>query len=195
MIATRDLRTCFLGGLGPGSSKRNWFRSLMACARIRTFRRQSEIVFVETPHLFAISTMVSMPRSRRRLAVAFHRLHMPDGFSVSLDHFKGLNQIGDAGLRDQVNNHYLRIFGVSLAIGVLGAVAEAGTGSAITASGTDLMRQGLAGSMAQSASQILDKFLNILPTVTIREGHRVKVYLSGDLALPDYNNHKMPSDL
>jgi type IV secretion system protein TrbI len=132
---------------------------------------------------------------QRRLAVSFHRLLMPDGFSVSLDHFKGLNQIGDAGLRDQVNNHYLRIFGVSLAIGVLGAVAEAGTGSALTSSSTDLMRQGLAGSMAQSSAQILDKFLNILPTVTIREGHRVKVYMSGDLALPDYNNHKMPSDL
>ena len=65
---------------------------------------------------------------QKRLAVAFHRLLMPDGFSVSLDQFKGLNQIGDTGLRDQVNNHYLRIFGVSLAIGVLGAVAEAGTG-------------------------------------------------------------------
>jgi type IV secretory pathway VirB10-like protein len=130
-----------------------------------------------------------------RVAVAFHRLLMPDGFSVSLDHFKGLNQVGDAGLRDQVNNHYLRLFGVSLAIGVLGAVAEAGTGNTVTASGTDLMRQGLAGSMAQSSAQILDKFLNILPTVTIREGHRVKVYLSGDLPLPDYNNHKMPSDL
>ena len=132
---------------------------------------------------------------QKRLAVAFHRLLMPDGFSVSLDQFKGLNQIGDTGLRDQVNNHYLRIFGVSLAIGVLEAVAEAGTGNAITSSSTDLMRQGLAGSMAQSSAQILDKFLNILPTVTIREGHRVKVYLSGDLALPDYNNHQMPSDL
>jgi type IV secretory pathway VirB10-like protein len=132
---------------------------------------------------------------QKRLAVVFHRLLMPDGFSVSLDQFKGLNQIGDTGLRDQVNNHYLRMFGVSLAIGALGAVAEAGTGSAITASGTDRMRQGLAGTMAQSSAQILDKFLNILPTVTIREGHRVKVYLSGDLALPDYNNHKMPSDL
>jgi len=132
---------------------------------------------------------------QKRLAVAFHRLLMPDGFSVSLDQFKGLNQTGDTGLRDQVNNHYLRIFGVSLAIGVLGAVAEAGTGNAITSSSTDLMRQGLAGSMAQSSAQILDKFLNILPTVTIREGHRVKVYLSGDLALPDYNSHKMPSDL
>lgn len=129
-----------------------------------------------------------------RLAVVFHRLIMPDGYSLSLDQFKGLDQIGDTGLRDKVNNHYLRIFGASLAIGALGAVSEAGTGGALTASGSDLMRQGFAQSTAQSSEQILDRFLNILPTVTIREGHRVKVYLSGDLALPDYNNHKMPSD-
>ena len=130
-----------------------------------------------------------------RLAVAFHRLIMPDGYSVSLDRFKGLDQIGDTGLRDQVNNHYLRIFGTSLAIGALGAVAEASTGGALTNSNADLMRQGFAASTAQSAARILDRFLNILPTVTIREGHRVKVYLSGDLALPDYRNHRMPSDL
>jgi type IV secretion system protein VirB10 len=119
---------------------------------------------------------------------------MPDGYSVSLDQFKGLNQIGDTGLRDQVNNHYLRIFGVSLAVGALGAVAETGTAGSLNASSADLMRQGFAQSTAQSSAQILDKFLNVMPTVTIREGHRVKVYLSGDLALPDYTNHKMPSD-
>jgi type IV secretion system protein VirB10 len=130
-----------------------------------------------------------------RLAVVFHRVVMPDGYSVSLDQFKGLNQIGDTGLRDQVNNHYLRIFGVSLAIGALGAVAEGGTVGSLNASSSDLMRQGFAQSTAQSSAQILDKFLNVMPTVTIREGHRVKVYLSGDLALPDYTNHKMPSDL
>jgi type IV secretion system protein VirB10 len=130
-----------------------------------------------------------------RLAVVFHRVLMPDGYSVSLDQFKGLNQVGDTGLRDQVNNHYLRIFGVSLAVGALGAVSEANTGGALNATGGDLMRQGFAQSTAQSSAQILDKFLNIMPTVTIREGHRVKVYLAGDLALPDYTNHKMPSDL
>jgi type IV secretion system protein TrbI len=130
-----------------------------------------------------------------RLAIVFHRLLMPDGYSVNLDQFKGLDQIGDTGLRDQVNNHYLRIFGVSLAIGALGALAEAGTNSGLVTSSSDLMRQGFAQSTAQSSAQILDKFLNIFPTVTIREGHRVKIYLSGDLALPDYINHKMPSDL
>jgi len=57
------------------------------------------------------------------------------------------------------------------------------------------MRQGFAQSMGQSSAQILDRFLNVLPAVTIREGHRVKVYLSGDLALPDYTMHTMASNL
>jgi type IV secretory pathway VirB10-like protein len=130
-----------------------------------------------------------------RLAVIFHRLLMPDGYSISLDQFKGLNQAGDTGLRDQVNNHYLRIFGASLAIGALGTVAEAGTGGVLTQSGTDRLREGFGQSTARSSELILDRFLNLLPTVTIREGHRVKVYLSGDLALPDYHRHNMPSDL
>jgi type IV secretion system protein TrbI len=130
-----------------------------------------------------------------RLAVAFHRLIMPDGYSVSLDQFKGLNQIGDAGLRDQVNNHYARIFGASLALGVIGAAGEVGTGGVLTQSSTDRLREGFGQSLAQSSQQILDRFLNLLPTITIREGHRVKIYLSGDLALPDYSNHNLPSDL
>ena len=84
---------------------------------------------------------------------------------------------------------------MSLAIGAIGAIAEGGTSGSLNASNSDLMRQGFAQGTAQSSAQILDKFLNIMPTVTIREGHRVKVYLSGDFALPDYNNHRMPSDL
>ena len=60
-----------------------------------------------------------------RLAVAFHRLIMPDGYSVSLDQFKGMNQIGDTGLRDQVNNHYFKIFGASLAVGAIGGILQA----------------------------------------------------------------------
>ena len=130
-----------------------------------------------------------------RLAVAFHRLIMPDGYSVSLDQFKGMNQIGDTGLRDQVNNHYLKIFGASLAVGAIGGIAEAGSGGVLTQSGTQSIQQGVGESLGQTSERILDKFLNVLPTVTIREGHRVKIYLSGDLAVPDYANHKVPSDL
>src|SRR5260370_6373940 len=62
-----------------------------------------------------------------RLAVAFHRLIMPDGYAVDLDQFHGLNQIGETGLKDQVNHHYLQIFGASIAVGAPGGLAQAGT--------------------------------------------------------------------
>lgn len=132
---------------------------------------------------------------QQRLAVFFHRLIMPDGYSVSLDQFKGLNQTGETALRDKVNNHYLQIFGASLAVGILGGVAEAGAGNVFTSSPIDRAREGFGASLATSSAQILDRFLNILPTVTIREGNRVKVYFSGDLLLPDYAQHTMQSDL
>src|SRR5262249_38756252 len=100
--------------------------------------------------------------------------------------FKGLNQIGETGLRDQINHHYAQIFGVSLAIGVIAGVAQARTPYATDAPGADLYVQGAATSLSQSSIRILDRFLNVLPTFTIREGHRVKVYLSNDLLLPAY---------
>jgi type IV secretory pathway VirB10-like protein len=56
---------------------------------------------------------------QRRMAVVFHRLIMPDGYSVDLDQFQGLDQIGQEGLKDKVNNHYLQIFGTSIALGAL----------------------------------------------------------------------------
>src|SRR5262249_56151365 len=54
-----------------------------------------------------------------RLAVSFHRLLMPDGRTYRLDQFLGLNQIGDAGLRDKVNQHYWSMFGAAGAVRVL----------------------------------------------------------------------------
>ena len=54
-----------------------------------------------------------------RLAVSFHRLVMPDGSTQRLDQFLGLNQIGDAGLRDKVNQHYWSTFGAAAAVGLI----------------------------------------------------------------------------
>lgn len=129
-----------------------------------------------------------------RLAVAFHRLIMPNGYSASLDQFKGLDQEGATALKDKVNNHYAKIFGSSLALGVLGGVAQVGTGNVLNSSATDRMRQGFGTGLADAGEQVLDRFLNILPTVTIREGTRVKIYLSDDLLLPDYHDHNLPSN-
>jgi type IV secretion system protein VirB10 len=132
---------------------------------------------------------------QKRLALVFHRLIMPDGYSVDLDQFHGLDQAGETGLKDQVNNHYLEIFGASLALGVIAGAAEATTSSGYAASGGDVYRQGVASSLSQSGGRALDRFINIPPTITIREGHRVKVYLTQDLLLPAYENHAVESEI
>lgn len=133
---------------------------------------------------------------QRRLAVVFHRLIMPDGYTVDLDQFHGLNQIGETGLKDQVNNHYLQIFGASIALGIIAGAAESSNSSAgLSQTGSEAYRSGIAGSVSQSGTQVLDRFLNIPPTVTIREGHRVKVYFMQDLLLPAYENHTVPPNI
>jgi type IV secretory pathway VirB10-like protein len=133
---------------------------------------------------------------QRRLAVVFHRLIMPDGYTVDLDQFHGLNQIGETGLKDQVNHHYFQIFGASIALGIIAGAAESSnSGAGLSQTGSEAYRSGIAGSISQSSTQVLDRFLNIPPAVTIREGHRVKVYFTQDLLLPAYENHTMPPNI
>jgi type IV secretion system protein TrbI len=130
---------------------------------------------------------------QRRMAVVFHRLIMPDGYSVDLDQFRGLDQIGEEGLKDKVNNHYLQIFGTSIALGVIaGASQITQGGGTITTSGSQGFTTGAAASVSQSSATILDRFIQIPPTITIREGHRVKVYFTQDMLLPAYSNHTVP---
>ncbi|MBT9332012.1 TrbI/VirB10 family protein [Paracidobacterium acidisoli] len=131
---------------------------------------------------------------QKRLAVTFHRMLMPDGYSVDLDQFHGLDQAGATGLKDKVNNHYMEIFGASIALGVISGAAEATSfNEGYNESGSEAYRQGIASSLAQSGATVLDRFINIPPTITIREGHRIKVYITQDMLLPAYENHTMPS--
>ncbi|MEO7888848.1 MAG: TrbI/VirB10 family protein [Vicinamibacterales bacterium] len=122
-----------------------------------------------------------------RLAVSFHRLVLPDGRTHSLDQFKGLNQIGETGLKDEVNRHYLQVFGASVAIGALSGLAQYGSSGSIGTTGFgDQYRQAAGASLAASSGRVLDRYLNVLPTITIHEGYRIKVYLTNDLELPPY---------
>jgi type IV secretion system protein VirB10 len=130
---------------------------------------------------------------QRRMAVEFHRMIMPDGYSVDLDQFHGLDQIGEEGLKDKVNNHCFEIFGTSIALGVIsGAGQIAAGGGTITTSGSQAFTSGAASSVSQSATSVLDRFIQIPPTITIREGHRIKVYFMQDMLLPAYENHMIP---
>jgi len=132
---------------------------------------------------------------QKRLAVTFHRLLMPDGYSVDLDQFHGLDQAGETGLKDKLNNHYFQIFGTSIALGIIAGGAESTTNGGLNANGSDLWRQGVGSSLSQSSANVLDRFINVPPTLTIREGHRIKIYITQDLLLPAYENHTIPPNI
>ena len=124
-----------------------------------------------------------------RLAVAFHRLVMPDGRTYRLEQTRGLNARGDAGLRDQVNRHYWATFGAAGAVGLISGLAQwLGTAGLPGDSNETVVIGGVANTTAQSALQVMNRFLNRFPTVTIREGNRLKVYLARDLDLPAYGD-------
>lgn len=127
-----------------------------------------------------------------RLAVAFHRIIVPGlrTYSIPLDKpTPALSQAGDVGLHDKVNNHYASIFGSSLAIGAIGGLAQIGNGySGFGYDPSVEIRNSMTQSMGQSSARVLDRFLNRMPTITIREGTRVRIILIDDLQLPTYDS-------
>lgn len=131
-----------------------------------------------------------------RLAVSFHRIVMPDGSSIALDHFLGLNQLGDSGLRDQVDRHYWSTFGGAAAVGLVGGLSQL-LGNVALGSGdgdrTVIVAGGSADAASQAAAQSMSQFLNRMPTITIREGHRVKVYVTRDVDVPEWTGVTTPN--
>ena len=115
-------------------------------------------------------------RDQTRLAVAFHRLLLPDGSWVDLE-FAGLNQVGESALKDRVNRRYLSTFAAAGAIGVVSGLTLAGASPYGLQAGVG---QGLGG----SATSMLDRYLNRLPEITIRAGHRLRIWFTSDLLIP-----------
>ena len=110
-----------------------------------------------------------------RLAIGFHRLIFPDGRWVRME-FGGMNGLGETSLRDQVNRHYLQMFAAAGGVGLLAGFAQAG--------GQNQFRSAVSEQMANTSLQIVSQFLNRLPEVTIRAGHRVNIRLMEDLVVP-----------
>ena len=120
-------------------------------------------------------------QDQARLAVGFHRLIFPDGRWVSLE-FRGLNQIGEGALKDHVNRHYFSMFASVGAVGIMSGLTLRGSNP--YAGGMEGVRAGAGQGLAQGATTILDRFLNRLPTITIRAGHRLRIWLTSDVLVP-----------
>ena len=115
------------------------------------------------------------------LAVGFHRVLLPDGRHVPL-RFQALNQIGEGALSDRVNRHYLSTFLAAGAVGVMSGLAA--IGGSPYGGGFPGFQSGLSQRTAASGQQVMRRFLNRLPEVTIRAGHRLRIWFTSDALFP-----------
>jgi type IV secretion system protein VirB10 len=133
----------------------------------------------------------SVAFGQNRLLLVWTRLIMPDGASIVLERLPGTDTGGYAGLEDQVNNHWGMLFKAAVLSTFLSVGAEAGT-SQDENNLVQAIRSGASNSISQTGQQIVQRELNIQPTLTIRPGFPVRVIVSRDLVLAPYGQEGRP---
>jgi len=95
---------------------------------------------------------------------------------------------GKAGFNDQVNNHYVRIFGSALLISLIGAGAQLAqpqnSGALNTSSSSQQATSAFATEMDSTATNLLNRNMSIAPTITIRPGYEFNVMVQHTMILP-----------
>jgi type IV secretion system protein TrbI len=123
-----------------------------------------------------------------RVLLAWTRLIMPNGRSIVLERQPGADTAGYAGLEDGVDNHWSALFKAALLSTLLGVGSELGAGSDTGNNGDIIraLRRGSSDSLNQTGQKIVQRNLNIQPTLTIQPGFPVRVIVNRDLLLEPY---------
>ena len=129
-------------------------------------------------------------QQQHKLAVVFHRAVCPDGFSIDIDKYAGLDQIGTTGLATKVDHGYLQAFAAAAAIGGLGGLAQIGNNGSVLTTDSQI-RNGISSQTSQEGEQVLNHFLTRLPIITLKEGSRARVYIGKDILIPSYADHRV----
>lgn len=122
---------------------------------------------------------------QRRMLLVWSRLVFPNGRSIVLERQPGTDAQGYAGLEDGVDYHWAELFKAAALTTILSVGAEAGS----SGQENDIVRAlrgGASDSMSQVGQQIVQRQLNIAPTLTIRPGFNVRVVVTRDLVLKPY---------
>ena len=122
-----------------------------------------------------------------RVLLVWTRLIMPNGRSIVLERQPGTDTQGFAGLEDEVDHHWGRLFTAAALSTLLGVGAELGAANNDSAILTALRRSST-DRLNQAGQQVVRRNLNIQPTITIRPGLPVRVIVNRDLVLAPYRN-------
>ncbi|MEZ5831688.1 MAG: TrbI/VirB10 family protein [Dongiaceae bacterium] len=120
-----------------------------------------------------------------RALIVWRRIIMPDGSSIEIDNLPATDAAGYAGLEDEVDFHTWRLIkGIALAT-LLGVGTELTFGT----EESDLvraLRQSTQESTNQAGQRLVEKNLDIQPTITVRPGWPLRVIVEKDLVLRPY---------
>jgi type IV secretion system protein TrbI len=133
----------------------------------------------------------SVAFGQSRVLLVWTRIIMPDGNSIVLERQPGADTQGYAGLEDEVDNHWGMLFKAAVLSTLLSVGTEAGT-SQDENNLVQAIRSGASNSISQTGQQIVQRQLNIQPTLTIRPGFPVRVIVTRDLVLAPYGIEAKP---
>ena len=109
---------------------------------------------------------------QNRVLIQWQRLTRPDGIIINMDS-PSADPLGRAGIRGKVNNHFFQRFGGA----ILQSALDVGTQLATREVSRDSVYIGLPG-LSQSIAPTPEK---IQPTVTVKQGRSVSVFVARDL--------------
>jgi type IV secretion system protein VirB10 len=123
-----------------------------------------------------------------RVLLVWTRLIMPNGRSIMLERQPGADTAGYAGLDDDVDNHWGALFKAAALSTLLGVGSELGatTGTGSNSDVITALRRGSSDTLNQTGQRVVQRNLNIQPTLTIRPGFPVRVIVNRDLVLEPY---------
>lgn len=125
-----------------------------------------------------------------RLLFAFERLILTNGFSFDLPAAAGTDMAGAAGMTGDVDNHFFKMFGSSLLIGILADRTRQPT-SVASLNGTAPTTA--AGQVLSDVSKtILERNRIIQPTITVEQGTRINVEVVADMVFPSTEAQRRP---
>jgi type IV secretion system protein TrbI len=122
---------------------------------------------------------------QQRALLVWERLILPDGSSLTLDNAPATDAAGYAGVADRVDFHTWRLLkgiGLSTLLGV-GTELTFGRGE------TDLvraLRESIQANADRAGQKIVERNLDVAPTITVRPGYPVRVLVHKDLVLPPW---------
>jgi type IV secretion system protein VirB10 len=127
----------------------------------------------------------SIAFGQSRVLLVWNRIIMPNGTSIVLERLPGSDTQGYAGLEDDVDYHWWELAKAAALSTLLGVGAEAGT-SANENNLVQAIRSGASNSISQTGQQIVQRQLNVQPTLTIRSGFPIRIIVNRDLVLEPY---------